>query len=69
MKEEPTGVPSLRALEMEAEAEAREFARLRLQQRLQEIADQHGGVFPPQRMSFGSSAPAPDAAAHRRGDH
>jgi hypothetical protein len=47
MKQEQTRPPSLRELELEAEAEAREFARVRLQQRLQEIADHHGEVFPP----------------------
>lgn len=69
MKQEQARVPSLRELELEAEAEAREFARVRLQQRLQEIADQHGGVFPPQRVSAGPSAPAPDESAHRRRGH
>ena len=69
MKQEQARVPSLRELELEAEAEAREFARVRLQQRLQEIADQHGGVFPPERVPAGAPAPAPDAPAHRRGGH
>jgi len=66
MKQEQTCVPSLRELELEAEAEAREFARMRLQQRLQEIADQHGAIFPPQRSATGASAHPPDATAHRR---
>lgn len=66
MKQEQTRVPSLRELELEAEAEAREFARVRLQQRLQEIADQHGEFFPPQRVSGDASAHPSDATAHRR---
>jgi hypothetical protein len=66
MKPELAGVPSLRELELEAETEAREFARVRLQQRLQELADQHGEIFPPQRAAAGASAHPPDATAHRR---
>jgi hypothetical protein len=69
MKPEQTGVPSLRELELEAEVEAREFARTRLQQRLQEIADQHGEVFPPQRPAAGASAHPSHATAHRRRRH
>ena len=56
MKHEQTRVPSLRELELAAEAEAREFARVRLQQRLQEIADQHGEISPHSRRQ----------AVHRR---
>ena len=67
MKQEETGVPSLRELEQEAEAEAREFARVRLQQRLQELADQHGEIFPPQPTTAGASAHPDDATAHPRG--
>jgi hypothetical protein len=66
MKQEQTRPPSLRELELEAEAEAREFARIRLQQRLQEIANQHGEIFPPQRAQAGASAHRADATAHRR---
>jgi len=69
MKQEQARVPSLRELELEAEAEAREYARVRLQQKLQAIADEHGGVFPPKRTSAGASAPAPDATADRRRVH
>ena len=42
-------VPSLEEIELEVEIEAREFARRRLQERLQQLADTHGGVFPPRR--------------------
>jgi hypothetical protein len=43
--------PSLEEIELEVETEAREFARRRLQERLQQLADAHGGVFPPGRPS------------------
>lgn len=66
MKPEVSSPPSLRELELEAEAEAREFARTRLQQRLQELADQHGEIFPPQRAPTGASAHPAHASAHRR---
>jgi hypothetical protein len=50
MKTPDTGrMPSLEEIELEVEIEAREFARRRLQERLQQLADQHGGVFPPRR--------------------
>ncbi len=66
MSLEKVHVPSLREMEMEAEAEAREYARVRLQQKLQAVADQHGEVFPPQRTEGGASAPTADATSHRR---
>jgi hypothetical protein len=44
-------MPSLEEIELEVEVEAREFARRRLQERLQQLADTHGGVFPPGRPS------------------
>ena len=66
MKQEYTRAPSLQQLELEAEAEARELARVRLQQRLQQIADQHGEIFPPQRAPVGASAHPLHAAAHQR---
>lgn len=40
---------TLREIEMEVLAEGREWTRQRLQQRLQEEADRHGGVFPPEQ--------------------
>ena len=53
MRPEQAGVPSWRELEQEAEAEAREFARVRLQQRLQELADQHGEISPHSQRRLG----------------
>ena len=69
MKAEPTRPRSLREIEQEVEAEGREWTRQRLQQRLQEEADRHGGVFPPQRPAAGASAVPPDATAHHRRSH
>ena len=66
MQPEETRPPSLREIELEVEAQGREWTRQRLQQRLQEEADRHGGVFPPQRPAAGASAHPPDATAHRR---
>lgn len=65
MKTDLTRPRSLREIEMEVEAEGREWTRQRLQQRLQEEADRHGEIFPPQRPALGPSAHPPDAAAHR----
>ena len=66
MNTEQTRPQSLREIEMEVEAEGREWTRQRLQQRLQAEADRRGGVFPPQRPASGASAQPPDATAHRR---
>jgi hypothetical protein len=66
MNTEQTRRQSLREIEMEVEAEGREWTRQRLQQRLQAEADRQGGVFPPQRAASGASAQPPDATAHRR---
>ena len=66
MNTEQTRPRSLREIEMEVEAEGREWTRQRLQQRLQEEADRHGEVFPPQRPAAGASALPSDATAHRR---
>jgi len=69
MNTEQTRRPTLREIEMEVEAEGREWTRKRLQQRLQSEADRQGGVFPPQRPADGASAKTRDATAdHRRSD-
>ena len=60
---------SLREVEMEVEAEMREWGRRRLQEKLQAQADQHGRVFPPERSACPAAAPAATGPAHdRRGD-
>jgi hypothetical protein len=56
---------SLREIELAVEAEGREWMRKRLEQELQNEADLHGGVFPPQRSTRGASAKAPDANKNR----
>ena len=67
MKPEKPRPQSLREIELEGEAEGREWTRQRLQQRLQEEADRRGEVFPPQRPAAGASAAPKDAAALIRG--
>lgn len=67
MKPEKPQSQSLREIELEVEAEGREWTRQRLQQRLQEEADRRGEVFPPQRSAVGASAAPKDADAQRRG--
>jgi hypothetical protein len=47
---------SLREMEEEAIAEGREFARKRLQEKLQEQANRYGAVFPPQPKKDVASA-------------
>ena len=66
MQSETGGPRSLREIEMEVEAEGREWTRQRLQQRLQEEAERHGEVFPPQRPAADSPPHPPDATAHPR---
>ena len=56
MSPEPDRPQSLREIELEVEAEGREWTRKRLQQRLQEEADRKGETFPPQHSSGDSSA-------------
>ena len=57
---------SLREIELEVEVEMREWGRRRLQQKLQEQADQHGRVFPPERSSDVARSAAKPAPAQRR---
>jgi hypothetical protein len=58
---------SLREIELEVLEEGREWTRRRLEQRLQEEADRHGGVFPPQRQEGAASAQAFHGSEDRRG--
>jgi hypothetical protein len=59
-------VRSLREIEEEVLAEGREWMRQRLQQKLQEQADRHGEVFPPQPSNPVAPPTPPDASAQRR---
>ncbi len=55
---------SLREMELEVEAEGREWMRRRLEEKLQAEATRQGGVFPPKRAQGVASAPAEPASAH-----
>lgn len=67
MDNDSRGPRSLREMEEEAIEEGREFARKRLQEKLQEEANRHGGVFPPQRKKDVASAKKPSGDAHGGG--
>jgi len=56
---------SLREIELEVEAEGREWTRRRLEERLQQEADRDGKVFPPQRKKSQTSANRMDGAKNR----
>ena len=57
---------SLREIEMEVLEEGREWTRRRLEQRLQEEVNRHGGVFPPQRQKGAPPQGPGDASTQRR---
>ena len=65
MNSETDGSRTLRGMELEVEAEGREWMRWRLEQKLQVEANRHGGVFPPQRTQSTPPAAGGDASAHR----
>jgi hypothetical protein len=50
--------PSLAEVEAEVIAESREWGRKRLEERLQELADQQGEAFPPQPAQASKADPA-----------
>jgi hypothetical protein len=56
---------SLREIELQVEAEGREWTRRRLEERLQQEADRDGKVFPPQRGKSQASSDRMDGAKHR----
>ena len=64
MNSESNQERSLRDLELEVEAEGREWMRRRLEQKLQAQADRVGSVFPPRGTTGLASAPAADASGH-----
>lgn len=55
MKKEPKALATLAEVEREVVAEYRELGRRRLEQRLQQLADQTGEVFPPARAQTAAS--------------
>jgi hypothetical protein len=65
MNWEADRVASLREMELEVEAEGREWMRRRLEEKMQEQANRHGGVFPPERKKGVASAARDHAFAQR----
>ena len=64
MDSETSASKSLRDLELEVEAEGREWMRRRLEDKLQAQVEQQGAIFPPQRAKSASSKAAKDAVTH-----
>ena len=64
MKTPKKSFPSLAEIEREVIAESREWGRRRLEERLQELADQQGEVFPPPAAQTSKAH-----AAQRTGKH
>ena len=58
---------ALRDMELEVEAEGREWMRRRLQDKLQAQVEEQGAIFPPERKKSASSPAGNDAIAHRLG--
>jgi len=66
MNSERSGPRPLREIEQEVLEEGREWMRRRLQQKLQEQADQYGRVFPPEPAPPVAQSSPNDAPARRR---
>ena len=62
-----THARSLREIELEVEAEGRDWMRRRLEKKLQKEADRDGAIFPPQPKKSTSSAATGNVAKNRRG--
>ncbi len=58
---------ALRDLELEVEAEGREWMRQRLEKKLQAQVEEHGAIFPPERQKSASSETRNDAVTHGLG--
>lgn len=56
---------SLREMELEVEAEGREWMRRRLQEKLQAQVEKDGAIFPPKRTQSAPSKKGADAVAHQ----
>jgi hypothetical protein len=65
MKPNIKALPGLADIESEVVAESREWGRHRLQERLQQLADQHGEVFPPQATPKKKTHPAKRTGPNR----
>lgn len=69
MNADQIGPRPLREIELEVEAEALEWKRQRLEQKLQEEANRHGEVFPPQPAKGRASTPTKPKSAKPRRAH
>ena len=67
MKRHETSELSLAQIEAEVMAQGREWTRKRMEERLQQLADTHGEVFPPKPTPADPSARALVSSGHRRG--
>jgi len=56
---------ALRDMELEVEAEGREWMRRRLEDKLQAQVEEQGAIFPPERKKSASSPAGKDATANR----
>jgi hypothetical protein len=65
MKPTTKSFPRLADIEREVVAEAREWGRQRLEERLQKLAEESGEVFPPQATSAKISKPAKRIGQHK----
>ncbi len=66
MSEQPQRKRTLREMELEVEAEGREWMRQRLEEKLQREANRESAVFPPQAKKSQASAPKGTVAKNRR---
>jgi hypothetical protein len=67
MKTHETKELSLAQIEAEVMAEGREWTRKRMEERLQQLADTQGEVFPPKPKLSDPSACTTVSSGHRRG--
>jgi hypothetical protein len=67
MSDQPQRKRTLREIELEVEAEGREWMRQRLEEKLQSEAEREKPIFPPQPKKGPASAPEGAAAQNRRG--
>jgi len=65
MNSDTSACNALRDLELEVEAEGREWMRQRLTDKLQAQVEHQGAIFPPEREKSTSSAARKDATANR----
>jgi hypothetical protein len=64
MNSDTSACKALRDMELEVEAEGREWMRRRFEQKLQAQIEAHGAIFPPERKKGTSSQARRDATAH-----